>query len=213
MALNADDVTKLATFDGAEATTWKWHETNDPVMGGKSVGSFTVDSANKKGVFNGTCAIVPFLKAPGFCNAISELALFKHFPDASAFINGSMYLQVRSDTADYKGFKVGWGAKDVPKKSRYGAPSFKAPFMLTPSTDWQLVKIPFNKFSDDWSGYTGECGGTDPDGTKHRCCSAANADVCPTAKFLATITNVEIWAEGAEGNFHLEVQWIGAGAL
>ena len=43
----AGTLTKLATFDNARATTYKWTDTNDPVMGGRSVSTFAVDSNNK----------------------------------------------------------------------------------------------------------------------------------------------------------------------
>ena len=56
---------KLATFDEAEGTTVVWRVFNDLVMGGASTSTFKT-TANKTGLFNGTCAIVNFLKAPGF---------------------------------------------------------------------------------------------------------------------------------------------------
>merc|ERR1711971_595410 len=67
-AAAASDI-MLATFDGAKASTLNWKEMNDPVMGGKSTGTFTIDKDKEVGVFNGTCAIVPSLKAPGFITA------------------------------------------------------------------------------------------------------------------------------------------------
>eukprot|EP00757_Euglenozoa_sp_SAG-D1_P003001 gene3001-2121_t len=58
----------IATFDGANPkTTLSWQELNDPVMGGKSTGTFTV--ANSLGNFVGDVVNVPFLKAPGFIKA------------------------------------------------------------------------------------------------------------------------------------------------
>jgi hypothetical protein len=204
------EVTYLATFDGATSTSWDWDETNDPVMGGKSVGTFSLDKTNKKGVFNGTCAIVPFLKAPGFCNVISKSSLFRKFPDASQFINGSFMIKVRSSTPEYQGFKLGWSAKGIPRTSRYGNPSFKAPFTVK-GTDWQVISVNMSSFSYDWSPYTGKCDTKDPTGQQHHCCTESTPQYCPTAKFLSGITNLEIWAEGAEGDFHLEVEWFGVG--
>ena len=61
----------LITFDGAATTTHTFSELNDPVMGGKSVGTFKV-SANRTGVFTGTVNIVPKLKAPGFIEAWAD---------------------------------------------------------------------------------------------------------------------------------------------
>ena len=92
-------LTKLLTFDGAKATSsFKVGVTNDPVMGGASTSSFHVQ--DELGVFNGTCAIVSFLKAPGFANIIARPAsrFSAGFADASAHIAGGMELRVRSTT-------------------------------------------------------------------------------------------------------------------
>ena len=45
----ASDI-KVATFDGASATSHKWVQKNDPVMGGKSTGTWTIanNTAGKK---------------------------------------------------------------------------------------------------------------------------------------------------------------------
>ena len=75
----------------------------------------------------------------------------------------------------------------------------------------QIVRVPFSQFSWDWSGYTGACDTLDPTGTQHHCCTAEEPQYCPTADFLSKITDVEVWAEGTEGDFHLEIFWIGAG--
>lgn len=41
---------------------------------------------------------------------------------------------------------------------------------------------------------------------------AEDGDVCPTAKTLAGIKRIELWAEGADGEVHLEVKQIQAAA-
>merc|ERR1712100_418376 len=120
---------------------------------------------------------------------------------------------VRSSTPSYTGFKVGWSAKDIPIKPAYGhgAGSFKAGFQLKNQTDWQLVQIPMTDFSDDWSPFTGRCDTKDPTGKQHHCCGAGDdAQYCPTTKFLSTLTDLEIWAEGVAGDFHIELKWLGA---
>jgi hypothetical protein len=68
---------------------------------------------------------------------------------------------------------------------------------------------PFNSMSWDWSDATGECTTKDPDGYQHKCCSDDKA-VCPTAKLLKSLFSFAIWAEGAEGKFHLEIKEIAA---
>jgi len=62
------EVVPLATFDGADKTTFDWQTVNDPVMGGQSHSEFKLDSDNERGVWVGAVEIVPFLHAPGFCN-------------------------------------------------------------------------------------------------------------------------------------------------
>jgi len=207
--LETVEITKLATFDGS-ATTFTWIDQNDPVMGGASTSSFKVEDST--GVFNGTCAIVGFLKAPGFAKITSQAPGMLN--DASAHINGSLQLMVRSSTPSYSGFKVAFAAKGVPKTSIFGGGSFKASFTVKGS-DWQLVDVPFNSFSYDWSGYTGRCDTKDPGmfglpGKQHHCCGADHPEVCPTAEYLQKITDVELWAEGVEGDFHIEVKEVQA---
>ena len=200
-------LTKLATFDGATCTTYKWEDMNDPVMGGKSTSTFSVDSADNVGVFNGTCAIVPFLKAPGFAKITTSRDGNK-FADISSHLKGHMELRVKSDTPNYGGFRVAFAAKNVPRTSMYGGGTFKSGFNMTDTTDFQIVKVPFSDFSYDWSGFTGRCDTKDPNGQQHHCCN--NDKYCPTADFLSTISGLEVWAEGAVGNFHIEVDYIGA---
>ena len=60
-ALSVQSPVVLVTFDGS-STDHKWHVTNDPVMGGQSKSTFAVEDG--VGKFSGTCAVVPFLKAP-----------------------------------------------------------------------------------------------------------------------------------------------------
>ena len=212
-------VTKLVTFDGATATTHHWVNMNDPVMGGRSTSAFRQVADERIGAFQGTCAIVPFLHAPGFAKIYTQDArssgrLLTPFPDVSKHIDGALHLRVRTTTPQYTGFKVAFGADGAqrPTPSSHGGASFKADFRLT-GTDWQEIAIPFNQFSIDWSEYTGECTTKDPTGTQHYCCSAAHPEVCPTAVALRNINSVEVWAEGVEGAFTLDIDWIGAGPL
>jgi hypothetical protein len=207
--------TKLATFDGALGTTHHWEDMNDPVMGGRSHSGF--ETASNIGTFSGQCAVVPFLHAPGFAkietnDRRSNGRLLTPFPDVSKFFSGAFHLRVRTSTPEYTGFKVAFGAEGAtrPTPSRHGGASFKADFTLS-GTDWQVVKIPFNQFSIDWSEYTGECDTHDPTGEQHHCCSASHPEVCPTAAHLREITSLEVWAEGVEGTFALDIDWIGAG--
>ena len=58
----------------------------------------------------------------------------------------------------------------------------------------------------------GACDTKDPGifGHQHHCCTSEHPEVCPTDKFLSTMTDVEVWAEGVEGDFHIELQWVRA---
>jgi hypothetical protein len=197
--------TKLAAFDGSKETTFKWADTNHPVMGGASTSSFQVDEQNKIGVFNGTCRVVPKLNAPGFAKIQTGLEL-KGFKDVAEFIDGSFQIHARTSTPDYKGYKAAFSAKGVPSHAgghEYEG-SFKTEFSFT-GTEFQTLKVPFN-----WSDFTGRCDTKDPTGTQHHCCSGG-AKYCPTAAYLKEITGLQIWSEGVAGDFHLEIDWIGAG--
>jgi len=200
----------LATFDGADGTTASWKNQNDPVMGGASTSSFDVTT----GTFEGTCAIVGFLKAPGFAKIVGS----RSFADITGSDN--IVLKVKSSTPDYQGFKVAFAAPGIPKTSIFGGASYKADFNLTSSTDWQLVSVPLTQFSYDWSGFTGGCDTKDPDqfgikGPQHYCCDKSGLEpskpeVCVDAKFLNKINDLEVWAEGVEGDFNIQIESIGA---
>ena len=202
------------TLENFGRAAHEWQELNDPVMGGQSVATFGI--AGGVGVFNGTCAIVPSLSAPGFCSAQTKQKLFgDSWPDASAALAGGLVLLARSKTPWFAGFKVAFGAKDVPSASRYTPQgTFKAPFNVTGfagDDGFEEIYVPFSSFSWDWSPFTGRCDTKDPTGAQHHCCADGDK-YCPTAAYLKTLTSLELWAEGAEGNFHLEVKSIAASA-
>merc|ERR1712123_536825 len=174
----------LATFDDAAGTTFKFVELNDPVMGGKSTGTWSLDAAGKFGVFDGEVKDVPSLKAPGFIKAAGSGT----FPDVSSALGGDLVLTVRSSTPSYA---CGAGGS-LP----FSRGCFKSKFSVPAGEGWSTVRVPINSFSDKWSPATGE----------HTKDCATDADVCPTAKSLSGIKRLEIWAEGALGKVHLEVK-------
>merc|ERR1712013_18349 len=201
MAAPAADYTFLGTFDGAAASTQKWHELNDPTMGGQSTATFKI-AGDGYGIFNGTVRIVPSLKAPGFANA--ETYAFQTFPSGAGF--DSVFIVARTTTPDYEGFKLSWAADTLSPQFA----SFKSRFRVT-SADWQVVNIPLNEFSNDWSSFTGDCFTKDPTGKQHFCCSSDHPEVCPKSAQLGDVNQLGVWAEGFAGDFHLEVKAIGAG--
>ena len=214
-ALSAPEL-RLLTYDSDPATgDRKFSVMNDPVMGGKSHSKFAVDAG--VGTFEGTCAIVPFLHAPGFCKVSTEHPFLKpaRYADASRYLSGALYIEARSSTASYKGFKVEMLAKNVtrprPGGMHHSLPSFKADFTVPPGNGFSTIRVPFNSFSVDWSDFTGECSTKDPTGEQHVCCSTAHPEVCPKDYHLAKLTGFGIWAEGVEGAFAIELKSISAG--
>merc|ERR1712056_159160 len=193
----------LVTFDGASGTTFKFTELNDPVMGGKSTGTRSLGDGF--GIIDGEVVNVPSLKAPGFIKAAGDA---KYFPDASSVANGDVVLTVRTSTPSYKGYRVTLvsGATSASFACAGGGAlpfsrgCYKAKFSVPKSTanEFQQVRIPLTDFSDLWSSATGEH-------TKE-CADDSSARL--TAQKLSKIQRVEVWAEGADGKIHLEVQKI-----
>jgi len=192
----------LVTFDKSPETTFTFQELNDPVMGGKSSGTWALGASY--GIFDGEVLDVPSLKAPGFIKAAAD----GKFADVSTALGGDLVLQVRSTTPEYKGFRVTIVAGTVsPSYACSGGGSlpfsrgcFKAKFSVGAGDDWSTVRIPFTSFSDKWSPATGEQTTT----------CAQDADVCPTTATLSGLKRVEVWAEGSDGKVHLEIKSISA---
>jgi len=202
LARAAAEVVPLATFDGTPGTSFEFKALLDPVMGGRSSGTWRVDSAGRFGIFDGEVLDVPSLKAPGFIKAAAD----GRFPDASKAEGGNLVLKVRSSTASYTGFRVSFasgtisaayacaGGGSIP----FSRGCFKTKFSVPPGADFTEVRVPLKSFSDKWSPATGEQTTT----------CAADPSVCPSAKALSTIKRIELWAEGVDGKIHLEVQSI-----
>jgi hypothetical protein len=183
-----------------------WSEHDDPVMGGGSKGSWI--NQGDYGAWLGTVKNVSFLHAPGFCSIATDSL---KTTDASAYIKGGFVIKVRTSTPDFQGFKMKFASPNIPThhghhgyQSGSHAQGFRVP--ASQKGEWQSVFLPFNKFSWDWSDFTGDCATKDPDGFQHRCCSAKDSDVCPTAKHLKGLNSVMIYAEGVEGDFQMDVK-------
>jgi len=195
---------KLVTFDGAESTTFKFIELDDPVMGGVSSGTFEVNEIEGYGIHNGTVRDVPSLSAPG---VIAAFALGE-FNDASSAISGDLILRVRTPVPDYTGFRISFAAGAInPRYSCSGGGQipfsrgcFKAGFQVPAGDEFSEVRVPFSSFSDLWSPSTGDQTVTCKEDTT----------VCPTEKDLGNIQDIQIWAEGVNGEVHLEIESIAA---
>jgi peptide methionine sulfoxide reductase MsrB len=202
VAARSAGAVELATFDGAPATTFKFVELNDPVMGGRSTGTWALNATAQTGVFDGEVVDVPSLKAPGFIKAAADGS----FPDASSAAGGDLVLEVRTTTPEYEGFRVSFASGTL--SAAYACAGggsiplsrgcFKANFSVPAGDSFSAVRIPLRAFSDKWSPATG----------KQTVTCAQDADVCPTAAKLAKIVRLELWAEGALGRAHLEVKSI-----
>jgi hypothetical protein len=200
--LKANSAGNLVTFDGAEGTTFTFQELNDPVMGGKSTGTWSLGDGF--GIIDGEVVDVPSLSAPGFIKAQATGS----FPDVSEFIDGSLVLTVRTTNAEYEGYRVSIvsGAASPSFSCSAGGSlpfsrgCYKQKFSVPAGDDFADVKIPFNTFSDKWSSATGEQTTT----------CADDADVCITASKLAKLQMIEFWGEGASGKVHLEVKSVSA---
>merc|ERR1712232_1198137 len=199
--LAAQDDKTLIKFPGA-----KWAEQDDPVMGGQSHGNWSV--METFGRFQGSVKNVSFIHAPGFCRTVTAVPLLK---DAAAYIDGGLLLTARTSTPAYKGFKLSFGAVGAPKHhGGHISGCYKTKFNIpaSPNGEFQRIFLKFSEFSYDWSDFTGECSTKDPDGFQHHCCSAANLTVCPDKARLTAITGFSIWAEGAEGDFDVDLKEI-----
>ena len=170
--------------------THEWFSKNDPVMGGRSYSSVTIE--NKLAIFDGECVDVPFLHAPGFVTMETEGG---EFPDVSSCKN--LRLRLRSSVS-YDGYRVSFGRAHVPgNRFAFG---YKANLHVPMGPDIITVDIPFNEFTVRWDDKTG-----DPITT-----CAENKDFCPNLKTLQNMQMIQLWGEGVHGKVHLEVESIGA---
>merc|ERR1712178_149441 len=81
----------------------KGTQENDPVMGGESTGTFTIE--NELGVFDGEVVDVPYLQAPGFIKVVSSA--LQGFSDVYPSIASCEALTITSmATEAYSGYRV-----------------------------------------------------------------------------------------------------------
>jgi len=185
----------LATFDGAKGTTRKWRQQNDPVMGGKSTGTFTEKGG--VGTMDGAVVNVPFLKAPGFIKA-STVDYLTPFPDVSHC--SAIKITARA-ASGYTGYRFSFGNEHPPggKTFSYGFKThFDAP--NTASGAFQDIVLPFSNFTDLWDDATGN---------PIKTC-AQDKRYCPNAKALQNLVTLSVWAEGVAGKVHLDIKRIAA---
>ena len=164
--------------------THKWEAKCDPVMGGRSKG--TVSIQNGLGIFDGQVVDVPFLHAPGFITMETRGGIY---PDVSSC--QGLLVKMRT-THPYDGYRVSFGNVHVPGgRFAYG---YKANFDA-PLDVFHQVYIPFGDFTAKWDDATG-------DGIVS---CQQDVQYCPTTASLRNLENLIFWGEGVSGKVHLEI--------
>jgi hypothetical protein len=167
-----------------------WKQMNDPVMGGRSTGSFQINDG--VGYFEGQVVDVPFLHAPGF---IQVRTVDRHvFPDVSTCSGLQLILRAH---VPYTGYRVSFGQAHAPGGKRY-AYGYKATLENVPVGEFGTVNVPFTDFTDFWDDATG-----DP----IRTCQE-NDLYCPDELTLRNMMTLALWGEGVAGTVSLQVQSI-----
>ena len=158
-------------------------------MGGKSFSSVSVEHGRLN--FTGACKIVPSLQAPGFITAVNS--------DRAAWSDVShcegLAITAKAATG-YAGYRLSFGTAH-PKGGKFFAYGFKSHFSPTVGS-FGTVKVPFTNFTDFWDDATGL--------PIHTC--QEDRQYCPDAQTLSDVKTLSIWAEGVEGDVHLEVKSI-----
>lgn len=146
--LSADGSIDLVTFDGAKATTHEWEAVNDPVMGGQSVSTFTVQKG--AGVFDGEVKIVPFLHAAGFCNA--ETKGTQSFTDISSTDGIAFTMR---NTGNLTGLQATVTTQGSGTGLKHG--SYMGNFVVPNDGKTHTVAVKWADFSCEWRGQKIKC--------------------------------------------------------
>jgi len=191
------EVVPLATFVEGDDAFRSWIQQNDPVMGGKSRGTFVV--ADGVGVMNGTVALIPALGAPGFIKVSTTDK--KSFADVSACSGLALTTKSSSSPSQYGGYRVSFGTDSAFLQcGKFFARGFKADFTAGEG-EFTTVQVPFNKFTKCWDDSTGDAIKT----------CEEDARFCPSANRLADMQTISVWAEGANpADLTLTIQSIAA---
>jgi len=169
-----------------------FHQMNfqaDPVMGGKSTGSFKTES--NIGIFSGTVRDVPSLSAPGFIKIQTSNADYPNISTCSHIL-----IEAMSNNADYQGWRIGLGNSKAPQSRRF-ATGHKADFSA-PSDKYQNISVAFDSFTNYWDPATGDAIVTCKENVKY----------CLTISILENVQTISIWAEGVNGDVTLNIRGI-----
>jgi len=172
----------LATFDGAKETSLTWRPVNDPVMGGKSTSTFSLEEP--LGIFEGEVKIVPFLGAAGFCNL--ETSGTVSFPDVSGTDGITVAAKQTLDNG-LSNFDVRFATTQT-NAARRGA-AWEADFKLVAGQEFQFV--PYSAFTCQWRGQKlNNCGNVEEQ--------------------LSSVTQLTVGSGGVAGPFRLELSSLAA---
>ena len=187
----------LATFaNEADAEYHSWVQKNDPVMGGKSIGTFDVVDGN--GVMNGTVALIPSLQAPGFIKIESKDS--KAWADVSSCEGLALTTKSSSNPSEYTGYRVSFGSDSAFMQcGKFFARGFKANFKAGEG-EFETVQVPFNQFTKCWDDSTGDA--------IHTC--EEDSRFCPSSERLSNLQTMAIWAEGVAADLTLTIQSVEA---
>mmetsp|Transcript_13809 Transcript_13809/g.29014 ORF Transcript_13809/g.29014 Transcript_13809/m.29014 type:complete len:411 (-) Transcript_13809:1549-2781(-) len=191
-AADNDDKSAVIILEDFSSPLHVWKELNDPVMGGKSTGTFYVE--NGVGRFVGEVVDVPFLKAAGFIKG--HTTDHKVFPDVTSC--QALQIIARSKT-EYTGYRISFGNAHAPG-GNFFAFGYKSSMKDVPTDDFGEITIPFSEFTDFWDDATGE--------PIHTC--KEDSRFCPSKMNLKNVKLLEIWGEGVRGSVDLEIKRIQA---
>ena len=169
-----------------------WEEMNDPVMGGKSTGTFAIEDG--VGKFVGEVVDVPFLHAPGFIQARTTDST--KYPDVSSCTALEIVAKAKTD---YSGYRISFGNAHAPG-GKFFAYGYKSNLEGVPTDEFGMVTIPFDEFTDFWDDATGDA--------IHTC--QENELYCPDELTLKNMGRLAVWGEGVAGKVSLVIQSISA---
>jgi len=171
-------------------------------MGGQSQSTVTIDHGMAS--FDGSCKIVPFLKAPGFITMTTGVHLrpdgssgsdstVAHFPDVSQCQGLILKLRTR---VEYDGYYVSFGTDKMP--GGHHAQGYKTHLDHIPYKKTRDVMLSFSDFSLAWDEGTGR--------TKITC--QDDPTVCPSVATLQNMQTMSFWGEGLVGDVALDIRTI-----
>eukprot|EP01083_Nonionella_stella_P059765 156458_1 len=162
-------------------------------MGGQSKSSLSISEGVAH--FEGYCAIVPFLQAPGFITMVA--GRYDQGPAAFPDISTCSALKVvLRSTVEYEGYYISFGNA----RGRGHAMGYKAPMTNVPMEEYGEMILNFADFSSSWDDATGK--------TTVTC--ADDGQYCPTISTLQNMETLSFWGEGVEGEVKLNIKSISA---